>query len=237
MRILALSTILLMSAPAIGADAAGTITPPTITVHGEAEVSVAPDQAIVVLGVEFEAEDATTAQHDVNSAAQAILGALRAQGVADQDVQTSALRLTPVMRRPGVGPHPADTAVAGYRARNTVRIRLGDLARVGPVIDAGLKAGANRLDGVTFELADDQAARTQALRQAVKDAAARAGTIAGALGMHLAGVQDVTEGNVGIRPAFFQESAVRTAAMVATPVSPGEVSVAASVTVRYTLAR
>lgn len=235
MRILALSTMLLVSAPVMAAEPASIASTPTVTVQGEAEVSVAPDQALVVLGVEFEAEAAAAAQTRVNTTAQAILRAIRAQGVAEQDIQTSTLQLMPVLRRPNMSAGSQDAVISGYRARNTVRIRLRDLTRVGPVIDAGLEAGANRLEGVTFDLSDDQTAREHALRRAVEDAASRANAIARALGMRLAGVREVQEGGVGIRPIMLESSMMRAQAAMPTPVSPGEVSVTANVTVRYAL--
>jgi uncharacterized protein YggE len=142
--------------------------PPLLTVTGEAEVSAAPDLAVVRLGVEAQAKTAAGAQGQVNTTGAAIARALREAGVEESEIQTSGLTLGPVYTRPG--DRGGEPKVAGYRAQNVVRVRLTDMDRVGPVLDAALAAGANRVEGVEFSLADDGSVRREALTQAVSDA-------------------------------------------------------------------
>src|SRR5207253_878860 len=82
-------------------------------------------------------------------------------GVPAAQVQTAELNLSPVYAqgRPGGESEPR---ITGYQASNVVTVRLDKLDRVGPVIDAGLAAGANRLEGVGFGLRDDRQARAEA---------------------------------------------------------------------------
>lgn len=208
---------------------------PSVTVQGDAEVSVAPDRASVILGVDVEAEDASVAQKRASAAAASILAALNDLGISKPDIQTSTLTLTPVYR-PAAGSR-GDRERAGYRARNTVRVRIRDLDQVGPAIDAGLRAGANDLDGVRFDLADDTAARREALSQAVAQAAEKAAAIAGALHMRRGEILEAREGSVGVTPVFAQASMMRSEAAMATPVAPGQVTVSANVTLRYELVK
>jgi uncharacterized protein YggE len=105
---------------------------------------------------------------------------------------------------------------------------------VGTVIDAGLKAGANQLEGVQFLLRNELPAREQALKEAVQEARGKAQTMADALRVNLAEVIEASEGGVSVVPRI--EAKFSTAAATApdsTPVSPGEISVRASVTIRY----
>ena len=105
---------------------------------------------------------------------------------------------------------------------------------MGEVIDAALEAGANQLEGVSFELQDDLASRQAALRNAVAEARAKAEAMADALGVRLVSILSVNEGPVAIeRPMMEMARAASLQQGAPTPVSPGEVSVAASVTIRY----
>jgi uncharacterized protein YggE len=209
--------------------------PPVIVVNGNANVDANPDEATVRLGVVRQSTTAQTAQEQTNRAASDILAAVTKLGVPAQRIRTSQLTLTPIYapRRPESAEAPR---IVTYNASNIVSIELDSLDRVGPVIDAGLKAGANQLEGVQFRLKNDLAAREQALRQAVSEAKRKAEVIAETLGVRLAGVLEVNEGGVAIMPkgefggAPF---ALARAADAATPVSPGQLEVHANVTIRY----
>jgi uncharacterized protein YggE len=209
---------------------------PSITVNGSGEVRVAPDLAVVQLGVLAQADTARQAQQEASKIAQGILDGVKALGVAKEEIQTSQLVLTPVYDQPSPQRQaPQPPHVVGYRASNVVSVRLSDLTKVGPVIDAATEAGANRVEGVDFRLENDQAARREALKQAVEEAQAKARTIAAALGVELAAVQDAREGGVTIHTPQF--GSPRMLAMEArapeTPVSSGQVTVSANVTLRY----
>jgi uncharacterized protein YggE len=129
--------------------------------------------------------------------------------------------------------------IVAYNASNTVTVRLEDLSRVGPVIDAGLKAGANQLEGVQFGLRDELPSRQQALKQAVNEARGKAEAMAEALRVNLGEVLEVSEG-ASISPRYEAlNGRVFAAAQadVATPVSPGQLDVSATVTIRYRISQ
>ena len=207
---------------------------PSLTVSGNGEVRVAPDEATVRLGVTRQAANARQAQDQVNEVAQRILDAVTRLNVPKEQIQTSQLTLSPVYEgdRPGQAPR-----IVRYQASNVITVRLEKLALVGPVIDAGLQAGANQLEGVSFGLREDRAARDRALRQAVEEARAKADVLAEALGVQILGVLEAQEGGFNVRPVFAETAMMaRGGAMDATPVSPGEVTVNATVTIRYRIA-
>jgi uncharacterized protein YggE len=204
-----------------------------LRVQGSAEVRVAPDLAAVRLGVAEEARTAQEAQSAVTEAAGAIVDAVRAVGIAERNVQTVRLVLSPVYspRRPGNREEPR---IVGYRASNTVSIRVEDLGSVGQVIDAALEAGANQMERVSFGLQDDRAVRQQALRQAIAEARGKADAMADALDVKLDAIVSVTEDNVSVRQPVME--AARVMALqggASTSVSPGEVSVSALVSIAY----
>lgn len=214
---------------------------PVLTVSGSGEARVDPDLATVRLGVTAQAATARAAQEQVSRTAGAVLDAIRKLGIKDQDVQTSGLSLSPLYSqgRPGTEESRAPK-ITGYQASNSVTVRIEDLTKVGPVIDAGLGAGANTLDGVEFGLRNDEAARAQALADAAGKARAKAQTLAKALGLTLGNILEVAEGGISITPQpypRFSRAMAEMSVAADTPVSAGQVGVQASVTIRYRISQ
>ena len=206
--------------------------PPVLLVTGTAQVLAAPDQATVRLGIVRQSPNAQTAQEQVNAVAQEILTSIRRVGIPDQQIQTSRLILSPVYAPRTPDSRDAPKIVA-YNATNSVAVRIDNLSLVGAVIDAGLKAGANQLEGVQFGLRNDLPAREQALKEAVNEARSKAEVMAGALNVNLVEVLEANEGGVSIVPASEGAVAGRLAFAAETPVSPGQIQVNANITIRY----
>lgn len=216
---------------------------PTLTVSGTGEASAKPDRAVVRLGAVAQAESASAAQDQVNEIIQAAVAAIRGIGIREEAIATAGIALHPVYAdhhpRPVDGGRdgPREPRIVAYRASNSLRVTVDDLARVGDVIDEGVKAGANQIEELSFQLKDDTAARRQALTGASNQARAKAEAIAQAMGLKLDGVLEVTEGGVHVlRPRMeLARVGVAAAAMdvASTPVQPGQVDVQATVTVTY----
>ena len=208
----------------------------TLVVSGQGEVMARPDRTRVRLGAEAQAPTAAEAQSQVNAIMQRALQQIRAVGIEERRIQTTGLQLFPVYERQRSGDETAPRVVA-YRASNTVQVEVENLPLVGRVIDAGMTAGANRIESIDFDLRDDQAAQAQALQRAVAEARAKAVVLASAADVRLVGVQEVREGNVNIMPPPRPYGdAVMMRAEAATPIQPGELRVQASVTIRYRIA-
>ncbi|HEY7213824.1 MAG TPA: SIMPL domain-containing protein [Thermoanaerobaculia bacterium] len=212
---------------------------PTLSVSGTGEARVAPDEATVRLGVVAQAPTARAAQESANRTANAVLEAVRKLGIQAEDIQTSGLSLSPLYSQGRPGVEEQTPKITGYQANNTVAIRTADLTKLGPVIDAGLGAGANNLEGVAFGLRNDEAARAAALTDAVREARAKAEALALALKVQLVGILEVAEGGVSVNPPPYPKArfAVAEALSTETPVSAGQVGVEASVTIRYRIAQ
>jgi uncharacterized protein YggE len=208
---------------------------PVLTVSGSGQARVSPDEATVRLGVLAQAPTARKAQDRVNRTANAVLEAIRKVGIPAERIQTTGLSLGPQYAQGR--PDSQGPRITGYQATNTVNILLDDLAKVGPVIDAGLAAGANNLDGVEFGLRNDGAARSAALTDAVAEARGKAEALAKALRVRLVEIVEVAEGGVSVSPPPYRARlAMAAEAISATPVSAGQVGVDASVTVRWRIA-
>ncbi|MBI4538758.1 MAG: SIMPL domain-containing protein, partial [Gemmatimonadetes bacterium] len=128
----------------------------------------------------------------------------------------------------------AEARIIGYRAVNQVTATTRDLDSVGKLIDAGLAAGANRVAGIEFALANAAPHREQALRQAVEKARREASAIADALGVPLGPVLDARTESPPVPPILRAESReMAVAAAVPTPIEPGALTVRATVTLRF----
>jgi uncharacterized protein len=208
---------------------------PALTVFGRGEVSAAPDTAVVRLGAVAQAERAGAAQDRVNAAVRGILKGIKALGIPEEKIATVQLTLSPVYENRPKGPveEPHEPAIVGYRAGNVVRVTVDDLKLLGKVIDAGLAAGANRVEGISFDLKDDSGHRRQALALAARDAQAKAESIAAAMGVRLGGVRSISEGGVNLVRPRMMDAVAAYAVREAAPIQPGQIQVEASLTVSY----
>ncbi|MFG0318313.1 MAG: SIMPL domain-containing protein [Planctomycetota bacterium JB042] len=229
-----LSTVPLFLSLLLGPASADDAPPPTLTVTGDAEVSVAPDRARVVLGATVQVADASDAQRQVGEIMTRALEALRGAGVRDEDLTTAGVTLHPVHAPAGRRPsgETEEPRIVAYRASNTVEVVLTDLTRVGATIDAGVGAGANRVQGITFELADETGPKADALAAAVRNARKKAERMADAAGVRLLTLQSATES-----AGRFVGPVVANARMGAfdagTPVEPGRITVSGAVSLTY----
>ncbi|HVH82779.1 MAG TPA: SIMPL domain-containing protein, partial [Steroidobacteraceae bacterium] len=125
-----------------------------------------------------------------------------------------------------------EPTITGYTALNVVEVTLDDLARIGDVIDAATRAGANRVQGIQFTVRDQDAVRAQALREAATRAHAEAEVLAGALNLRILRVLSVEESSpqiVPVRPRLAVARAAASTAEVPTPVEAGTLDVSANV--------
>jgi len=209
---------------------------PLITVTGEGEARVDPDMATVRLGIQGQGKTAQEVQAQVNEKMQKILAGVENVGVAKKEIQTGTLSLVPIYSEIKAGQTTPPVVVA-YRAQNSLTIRVLDVAKTGSVVDASIAGGANTVDGVDFGLRDDTSARQEALKKAVKAAAAKAMTIAEALNVKLSRVFDASESTAtNVMPFAFGRAAAM-ANDLSTPVAQGQVSVTATVTIKYVIAQ
>ncbi len=203
---------------------------PLLTVMGSAEVKTAPDQATVGIGVMTQAPNAREAQEKANVIIQKFLAEMQRLGIDKQDVQTSRLMLNPVYDNPKPG---EPMRISGYQAQNALTVRVEDFSLIGKVIDAGVASGANTIENIGFSVKDDTPARLEALREAAAEARQKAEVMAKALGIELGGVYEVVEGGAQVMPPPMYRGEAFAAMKADTPVEPGQVTVTASMTVRY----
>ena len=202
----------------------------TLDVSADATVRRAPDMAAIRLAVETHAPTAREASRGNASAMSAVIDRLRELGIPDRAVQTQSIDLSPRYRR---GPGVEEPTIEGYQAVNRVAVRIDDIADVGRVVDAAIDAGANRVEGISFELSDPESAYHEAVEQAMAKARREAEVMAAALDETLGPAIRVSTG--GVRTPIPQMAGFARAEAAATPVQPGELEVRATVHITYRL--
>jgi hypothetical protein len=197
---------------------------PSITTNGVASTEVVPDIATISLGVETERPKAADAARDNTLATQAIAGEIKAQGIEARDIKTLSVTLSPVYDEV----HDASGSVTkrtlrGYIARNSLSVRIREIAKAGVLAGQLMDKGANSFYGVEFDYTQKEA-KYDALRgDAVRDALGKANSYVSGLGLKLGRVLEIaTQGPypapAGMSPKMLG-AAKREAAAV--PVEPG----------------
>jgi uncharacterized protein len=226
--ILLLAGVLLLASAVAGiaqprfGHAAGTTAAKTITVTGNGSVTTVPDRAGFDFTVETRAGTAKAALAQNSDAAAAVVAAVKNAGVADADIQTSQVSLSPQTKQDG-------TQIIGYVASNSISVK-STIARAGSIVDAAVEAGADGVSGPSLSISDQDVQYRDALKQAVAAAHAKAQTLADAAGLSLGGARTVVEGP-GQYPVPLAQKADFSAGVA---IQPGTQTVDATVTVTYT---
>jgi uncharacterized protein YggE len=198
------------------------------------EVGRVPDIARINAGVITTAPTATAALEQNAQRMVAVRQALRRAGIADRDIQTSAINLYPDYRHDERGGNPQ---VIGYRASNEVSVKFRDIANAGKILDALVAQGANQINGPMLGIDKPEQALDEARAKAVANARARADLYARTLGKRVGRILSISEaGGFGPQPMVMMmrrgESAAQDASTV---VEPGEQTLAVTLSVSFEL--
>ena len=225
--------------PAAGPAPAGAATPApspgnaaarTVSVGGEGTVTVKPDLAHVVFGVVTTNANLAQAQSENAARMAAVLDRLKALGIEEKDLQTVGYNISPQYGREG-------GQVTGYQVSNGVRATIRDINSLGRTIDEASAAGANRIGGISFDLANKDDALRRAREAAVADARAKAEQYARLVGAQLGAPGAIAESG-GAAPPYQAQRAGDAAAgqpAPATPIEAGAGTIRLAVQITYEL--
>jgi uncharacterized protein YggE len=206
---------------------------PTVSVNGHGEVNIPPDTASVTIGVDVIKPTLDEAQAQATTQATAVIEALKAAGIADEDIQTEFYSVN-ILRDYSENADP--TLITGFEVINQLRVTVRDTDALGELLDAAVSAGANSIYGVNFFVDDQTAAASEARVAAVEDARTKAEELAAAAGMTLGPVVAIAEGAPPvIGPMYARGGGGMAAADMAVPVEPGSATVSVDVSVTYEL--
>lgn len=212
--------------------------PQLINVSGKGVIKLEPDTA--AFNVRITSEDSKPEECQAANAAtvQSVTDAMIAAGVQQSDIQTQEAYLEEVYNY-----DKTPAVLTGYRMTTTLYVEVSPIDIAGKVIGAAVAAGATGTYGLTFTVSDTSGAYQQALEAAIEDAASKADTMSKALGVGIYKVPYlVNEVNGGDGVVYNYDKNEATSDMslaesatqsTDTPISIGEVTVTANVSVSY----
>jgi len=209
------------------AETAESTHPPQVVATATGEARLRPDRANILVGVQTRAKTAAAAARENNARQQAVIEAIVAAGVSREQISTESYNVSADMRVERDGQNPV---VVGYVVTNVVRVEVRRTDQVGPVLDAALGKGANEVNSVQWFSSNADAARRQALSDAVAKARGDAEAMARAAGGKLGPLLEIAALDEGGGPRPFDSFRAKS---VSTPIEPGELTVQVRVTARY----
>ena len=226
----------------VHAFAQSTIEPPLITVSGQAEVRVPPDEVVFTLGVESVDKDMLAATKRTDDSVKEVLSIARKNNVKAGDVQTSYISIQPKYSTDDLSYEQRRTAkreFLGYQVSKTVAVILRDISRFDSLLTDVLKAGVTSLSNVEFRDSQLRKHKDQARAMAMRAAQEKATLLAREIGQSIGPAYSITESSSDNLPRnatqnvsgfYLPDSSDRESA-----IAPGSISVTAQVTVRFRL--
>jgi uncharacterized protein len=224
MRILISAFVFAAAALALPAQAVEKL----VTVTGQGTMSVAPDSAMIRIGVTSQGKTANDASDRNAKQMTAVLTAIKNSGIAERDIRTSRLSLQPQYENKS-----GTTHLLGFRVTNQLTVRIHDIGKLPAILDRAIAAGANEMSGIEFVVSEQSKLLDQARDAAIADAHRKAELYAKAAGAKLGRVVAITEEGASAPP---RPLAAMRAGAAAVPVAPGEQTLRATVSVSYELA-
>lgn len=174
-----LCTLLTICLLVIGSTSALAAQPdvPSISVSANATIEVAPDTAVISFDVNGKGRTAAEATNAAASKMEGVSHNLLACNILGSDITTTSYTLYPDTDIKG--------KITGYTASNSVRIKLKDIAKLGPVIDKISAAGVDTINNISFSVSSRELYRNRLLAQAVENARQQAAVVANAGGRTL----------------------------------------------------
>ncbi|HEV2732531.1 MAG TPA: SIMPL domain-containing protein [Terriglobales bacterium] len=200
----------------------------SVRVHGQATISVEPDQVQVDIGIVTQSPTAKAAADQNAAQSSALVHELQA-AFTSASIKGVNFSVNPNYQYPREG----TPTIAGYTASNTVRLLLNDISRLHTVIDIAIKSGADSINRLNFTLGNENSARAHALGEAARQAQAGAEALAASLQLKLGRLLTVDEGQPVIVSPPREFSFEKLQSTNLAPISPGTIDVHADVDLTY----
>ena len=204
----------------------------TITSAGTAEMTVAPDKAIVYLLIQTRDSSAEIAKNENAQITENVLNALKGIGIKTEDIETENYNIYPEYDR-----NSGTQKLIGYVASNNIKISSANFTNVGSIVDASVDAGA-LVSYINFDLslAKQNEYKQQVLKNATQDARKKAEAIALGLGKNLGSLVSVSSSDYNYYPYplyAMAEGGGTDVKLAATNIQPHNLDITASVSVVY----
>ncbi len=166
--------------------------PRLITVTGDAEVRVVPDEVILTLGVETSNKDLNVAKKENDEKVKGVVEVAKKYKIEGKHIQTDYISVEPRYKSQW-----EQKTFVGYFVRKSIVITLKDTSEFENVLSSVLNAGANYVHGVQFRTTELRKYRDQARALAIKAAQEKANALAKELGQKVGKPYKINENHVG----------------------------------------
>jgi uncharacterized protein YggE len=219
------------------------IEPPLITVTGQAEVRVAPDEVVFTLAVESLDKDMLAAKNKTDESVREVLAIARRNNVKPEDVQTSYISVQPKYNTDDLefeARRGVKREFVGYEVSKTISVILRDISRFDNLLSDVLKAGVTRVNNVAFRDSKNRYHKDQARVMAIRAAKEKATLLAREIGQAVGPAYSITEATPQVySTSNFSQNSMSTDGASSgeseSAIAPGAISVTAQVTVRFRL--
>lgn len=182
------TTLFIVMLAAAAAFAEDKPEPRLVTVAGEAEVNVAPDEVVFDLTVSTFNKELRVAKSQTDERLKNVVALAKKYGVADADIQTDYINLVPRYR----GDNEA-RALLGYSVRKDLVFTLRDVTRAEGLLSELLAGDVTRINTVSFRSSQLRKHRDQARDMAMRAAREKATALAGAVGQKIGKAYSIEE--------------------------------------------
>jgi len=200
----------------------------TVSVSATGKVTAEADVAQISAGVVTEADSAKEAIGRNSVVMTKLIEGLKAASIQAKNIQTTTLNVEPRYTQPKDG---RTAIINGYRVINQVRLTVRDVKRLGEILDQAIALGANQINHIAFDIAEPEALKDEARKQAMENARRRGELYAKAAGGQLGPVLRISESVADVHPMPRGGMAMR----ASVPIEPGTRSIEVEVHVTYAL--
>ncbi len=205
----------------------------TITISGEGKIVAIPDIATISLGIQTEKKTVADAQKENTDKMNSLIKELKGLDIEAKDIQTANYSIYPRYDWT-----TNKQVLIGYNVSQTAEVKIRDLEKVGTVIEAAGRLGANQIGGLNFTIDEPEKLRQQAREKALENAKEKADALAKIAGVKLGRLVSFTEDNSNQPYPIYKSYALEarsadSAAGMAPQVEPGSQDVIVNVTVTY----
>lgn len=206
-------------------------------VLGRATVEAVPDYVTVQVGVSNRASSPTAALDQNSAAARKIIDFSKSFGVGEREIQTDSVNLAPTFKTVRDPSGTTRQEPDGYSASNMVRVKLGDISRLGMFMRQILDQGATNIAGVHFGVLNVEKLSDEARTKAVEDAVRQAQGLARAANVKLGPIQDIAHpprSGFGAMEGV-AEMRMRAPARMAVPIESGTITITSEVDITWAI--
>ncbi len=204
-------------------------------VSGNGKVFVTPDMAVINLGIQGDGPSLKTVEASVNAKSKALTDSLKNLGISEDDIKTTSYNVYP-----NYDYNDSTSRITGFQVSISYQVKIRDFDKVNDALTKAIAAGANVVGGISFDVNDktEKEKMNEARKLAVEDAKAKAEGLAGAAGISLGKVINVSENQSYGRPVPYEtmmavDKAAGNATTPEASVAPGQTEINLSVSLTY----